>query len=54
MIPIDANCIDASLLEPAEVAWLDAYHAEVRANLAPRLEGRALDWMLEKTEPLAT
>ena len=52
MIPIDLNCVDAAMLDAAEVAWIDAYHADVRAKLAPRLEGRALAWLLERTEPL--
>ena len=52
MIPIDLACVDAAMLDAAEVAWIDAYHADVRAKLAPRLEGRALAWLLERTEPL--
>jgi Xaa-Pro aminopeptidase len=52
LCPIDTRCIDASLLRPDEAAWLDAYHAMVRARLAPRLQGDALAWLLARTAPL--
>ncbi|MFN3148050.1 MAG: aminopeptidase P family protein [Paracoccaceae bacterium] len=50
--PIDRRLIVTELLDPAEVAWLDAYHAEVRERLSPRLTGAALDWLAEATRPL--
>lgn len=53
LCPIDTRCIDRSLLRADEVAWLDAYHATVRERLAPRLEGAALAWLLERTRALA-
>jgi Xaa-Pro aminopeptidase len=53
LCPIDTRCIDRSLLRADEVAWLDAYHATVRERLAPRLEGAALAWLLERTQALA-
>ncbi|WP_157267651.1 aminopeptidase P family protein [Azohydromonas aeria] len=52
LCPIDARCIDRALLRPDEVAWLDAYHATVRARLAPRVQGDALTWLLARTAPL--
>ena len=52
LIPIDANCIDVSMLDAAEVAWVDAYHADVRRQLSPLLEGEALEWLVRKTAPL--
>jgi Xaa-Pro aminopeptidase len=53
LCPIDTRCIDRSLLRADEVAWLDAYHATVRERLAPRVQGEALAWLLERTRPLA-
>jgi Xaa-Pro aminopeptidase len=53
LCPIDTRCIERSLLRADEVAWLDAYHATVRERLAPRLEGAALAWLLERTQALA-
>jgi Xaa-Pro aminopeptidase len=54
LCPIDTRLVDRALLDDAEAAWLDAYHAEVRRRLAPRLEGDALAWLVGRTEPLAT
>jgi len=52
LCPIDRRCIDRALLRADEVAWLDAYHAQVRERLAPRLSGAALDWLRRNTGPL--
>lgn len=52
LCPIDARPIDVGLLDPAEADWLDAYHAEVRSRLAPKLEGEALAWLEQRTQPL--
>jgi Xaa-Pro aminopeptidase len=52
LCPIDTRCIDRSLLRADEVAWLDSYHATVRARLSPRLSGAALAWLIERTEVL--
>ena len=52
LCPIDTRCLDLGLLRPDEVAWLDAYHATVRERLAPRLEGAALAWLVERTAPV--
>ncbi|MGV7211047.1 aminopeptidase P family protein [Oxalobacteraceae bacterium A2-2] len=52
LCPIDTRCLDASLLRADEVQWLNAYHATVRARLAPLLSGPALDWLHQRTEAL--
>lgn len=52
LCPIDTRCIAAGLLRPDEIAWLDAYHAEVRDRLSPYLSGEALAWLRERTLPL--
>ncbi len=53
LCPIDTRCIDRAMLAADEVAWLDAYHAEVRERLLPHVEGAARDWLLATTLPLA-
>jgi Xaa-Pro aminopeptidase len=53
LCPIDTRCIERSLLREDELAWLNAYHARVRAELAPLASGPALAWLLERTQPLA-
>ena len=52
LCPIDTRCIDRALMRADEVAWLDAYHATVRERLAPRAQGEALAWLIERTQPL--
>lgn len=52
LVPIDRRLILPGLLSAAERAWLDAYHAEVRARIAPLLEGSARDWLIAATAPL--
>lgn len=51
-VPIDRRLIAVELLDPAERAWVDAYHAETRAILAPLLDGAARDWLVAATAPL--
>ncbi|WP_317204766.1 aminopeptidase P family protein [Janthinobacterium sp.] len=52
LCPIDARCIDPALLRADELDWLNAYHATVRARLAPLLSGAALAWLNTRTEAL--
>jgi Xaa-Pro aminopeptidase len=52
LAPIDRALVDPALLTPAELAWLDAYHARVRAAIAPRLDRETAAWLTEATQPL--
>lgn len=52
LCPLDTRCIDSGLLREDERAWLDAYHAEVRQRVAPRVQGAALAWLEARTRPL--
>lgn len=52
LCPIDTRCIEISLLQADEIAWLNGYHAEVRRRLAPLLSGDALTWLLARTEAI--
>jgi Xaa-Pro aminopeptidase len=51
LAPIDQRFLDAALLTRDEIAWLDAYHARVRAALASHLDGEALAWLEQATRP---
>jgi len=53
-VPMCQALIDASLLSPAEVTWLNAYHADCAASLKPLLkkDARALEWLQRHTKPL--
>ena len=50
--PIDRTLIDTTLLDDSEVAWLDAYHAEVRKTLTPLLDAKTAAWLTAATAPL--
>ena len=52
LCPIDARCIERGLLRPDEIDWLNAYHATVRARLAPLVSGDALAWLMLRTEAI--
>ena len=52
--PIDKRPIEKSLLDAAEIAWLDAYHHKVRAAILPLLDDKsARAWLEDATAPLA-
>ncbi|GAA4048721.1 aminopeptidase P family protein [Parerythrobacter jejuensis] len=51
-VPIDRTLIEPALLSNEERDWLDAYHAEMRALLAPQMNGEVLAWLEEQTRPL--
>ncbi len=51
-VPIDRRLIDAALLTRAEREWLDAYHAEVREKIGPRVSPEARAWLLAATAPV--
>lgn len=54
LCPVDTRLVQRDLLTQAELDWLNAYHAEVKARLLPYLEGDdlATQWLIERTQPL--
>ena len=52
LVPIDRRLIDTALLTPAEIGWLDAYHARVAAVIGPHLAVSEKDWLAGATAPL--
>jgi Xaa-Pro aminopeptidase len=40
------------LLDGDERAWLDDYHAKIRADLTPLLDAATADWLVKATAPL--
>lgn len=52
LCPIDTRCIDMSLMSAEDCAWLNGYHAEVRARLQPLVSGAALEWLMVRTEAI--
>ena len=52
--PIDRRLIDTALLTPAEIAWIDAYHASLPALLGRLLDDGERAWLAAATAPLGT
>jgi Xaa-Pro aminopeptidase len=52
LAPIDLACIEPALLTESERAWLNAYHARVRAEIGPQLDAETLVWLDEATRPV--
>jgi Xaa-Pro aminopeptidase len=52
LCPFDRRALEPSLLNPEERAWLDDYHAGVRAALSPLLEDADLEWLNRHCAPL--
>jgi Xaa-Pro aminopeptidase len=53
LAPIDRGLVEMSLMTAGEIAWLDAYHARVRASLSDKLPETDARWLEEATRPLA-
>jgi Xaa-Pro aminopeptidase len=51
--PIDTALIETALMTPAEIAWFDAYHADVIAKLAHAMGYDEREWLESATAPLA-
>ncbi len=54
LAPLERRLIETALLSAEEVAWVDAYHARVLAELGPSLEGSDLAYLEEACRPLDT
>ena len=50
--PIDRRLIASDLLTPDERSWIDAYHAEVVARIAPRVPEDVAEWLRAVCAPL--
>ena len=53
LCPFDRRTLELGLLGPDDRAWLDDYHALVRAALSPLLEGVDLAWLERHCAPLS-
>ena len=52
LAPIDRRLIYRGLLAPEDRAWLDAYHARVRDELAPLLDTPTAEWLAAACAPI--
>src|SRR5580704_4816960 len=53
LAPIDRNLVARDLLDRDEAAWLDAYHARVRATIGPLVDGETGAWLDAATAPIS-
>ena len=53
LVPFDRRLIDPSLLTRDELAWLNAYHAEVRRKIEKLLRGSSRSWLRDATATLS-
>ncbi|WP_299359015.1 aminopeptidase P family protein [uncultured Paracoccus sp.] len=51
-VPFDRRLIDRNMLSPAEIDWLDSYHAVVRERLDPLVPADLRAWLHRATAPL--
>jgi Xaa-Pro aminopeptidase len=54
LAPIDRNLVEPSLLDDEQIAWLDAYHARVRAVLTPLVDDETARWLADATRPVGS
>jgi Xaa-Pro aminopeptidase len=52
LAPIDRRLIDVSLLSPAEIDWLNAYHATVAREVGGQLDKATKAWLDQATAPI--
>ena len=52
LAPIDRDLIDPALMDDAELAWLNDYHATVLAALTPLLDAGDAAWLAERCAPV--
>ena len=52
MAPIHTKLVVTEMLTDEERDWLNAYHAEVREKIAPKLDGEAKAWLEAATQPV--
>ena len=53
LCPIDRRLIEPGLLSPAEIAWIDAYHAAIPPAVGRLLDDSERAWLAGMTAPLA-
>ncbi|PPD45137.1 MAG: X-Pro aminopeptidase [Methylocystis sp.] len=52
MAPFDLACVEPHLMTREEIAWLNAYHAQVRKTLSPLVDAKTRKWLREATRAI--
>ena len=53
LAPIERNLMALPLLDQRELDWLNSYHARVREEIAPLLDGSDREWLEVQTEAIS-
>ncbi|MBT0956254.1 aminopeptidase P family protein [Alphaproteobacteria bacterium KMM 3653] len=51
-VPIDRGLIDVASLNPAQIDWLNAYHAQTYEKVSPFLDEQTAQWLEQACAPL--
>jgi Xaa-Pro aminopeptidase len=54
LAPYERELIDSSLLDEAELEWMNTYHAQVYNRLKPMLEEDERTWLAKRIAPIGT
>jgi Xaa-Pro aminopeptidase len=52
LAPIDLNCVEKSLLDTDEIAWLNEYHQRVRETHEMHLDAETSNWLEQATRAI--
>lgn len=52
LVPFDATMLDTSLLSPEDIAWWNAYHAQVLEVIGAQLDGEERAWLEARCRPI--
>ena len=49
LVPFDLRLLDRSLMDAADIAWLNSYHERVASTIGPLLDASAREWLQHAT-----
>jgi Xaa-Pro aminopeptidase len=52
LVPIDLRLVNKELLTPAEIDWLNDYHARIRKIISPHLTGADKTWLKQAVQAI--
>jgi len=52
LVPIDLRLVNKELLKPAEIDWLNDYHARIRKIISPHLTGADKTWLKQAVQAI--
>jgi Xaa-Pro aminopeptidase len=52
LVPFDLRLLDRTLMDAAEIAWLNRYHECVASTIGPLLDAPDRDWLYHATRSI--